>query len=324
MFLILVAASACGAAEKPDSNAQCLVCHGDLRREPIAAKHLEAAVTCVTCHGESAEHIQDEMQMTTPDRLFGRKEVESACSSCHAGPGKIYRRSDHKDPNTVKAFYRKWLGRVRPNGRVITADSICTDCHGLHNVGAGAVEAEDKAETKKWTPLFDGRSLTGWKSVGDAMWKAERGGINVESANARGLLLTDRDYADFRLALTFRVSGPVNAAVCVRSDTEGEGPRVTMTADNKKTVPAGSVRLPDKGLVLVNTNDELLDAGGWNTISIEVKGSELAVWLNGKRTGSVAAELPETGRIGIALEKAKAGRLLIREILLSDLPDRPD
>jgi hypothetical protein len=36
----------------------------------------------------------------------------------------------------------------------------------------------------------------------------------------------------------------------------------------------------------------------------------------------VAAEMPEAGRIGIALEKAKAGSLLVREILLCDLSDK--
>jgi hypothetical protein len=321
-LLALIAAAACGAAENTASNAQCLVCHGDLRREAIAADHLDAAVTCVACHGESVEHIQDEMQMTTPDRLFGRKEVEAACSGCHAGAGGIYRRSDHKDPNSVKAFYDKWLGKVRPNGRAITADSICTDCHGRHNVGAVTAEAEDKAENKQWTPLFDGRSLSGWKASGRGRFNAERRGLTAEPAGAKGFLLTDRDYGDFRLAVTFRASGPVKAAVCIRSDAEGKGPRVTIAGGDKQTAPAGSVLLPDKGLVLSNTNDVLLDAGGWNTLSIEARGKELAVWLNGTRIGLVAAEMPEAGRIGIALEKAKAGSLLVREILLCELSDK--
>jgi len=65
---------------KADGNALCYTCHLGLQHEPITAQHVVKGVTCMSCHGPSVEHMQDEMQVTKPDRLFGRGEVNDMCS----------------------------------------------------------------------------------------------------------------------------------------------------------------------------------------------------------------------------------------------------
>ena len=114
-----------GSQDLPNNNGLCLVCHLDFDDDPITADHLHRGITCAHCHGKSTAHMHDETMMTSPDILHGRSEVEAMCMSCH---------QPHKDPGTVEIFYRKWLGRKRENGRSITADSTCTDCHGLHTI----------------------------------------------------------------------------------------------------------------------------------------------------------------------------------------------
>ena len=109
----------------PNNNGLCLVCHLDFGEDPITNDHLLRGITCAHCHGKSVAHMHDETLMTSPDVLYGRTEVESMCGHCHRS---------HKDKRAVENFRAKWLGKKRENGRNITAESTCTDCHGLHTI----------------------------------------------------------------------------------------------------------------------------------------------------------------------------------------------
>jgi hypothetical protein len=110
---------------KTASNDYCNVCHVDMSGEELTVSHLKHEITCTKCHGDSVEHMQDEQGMTRADVKFGRAEVDKFCKTCH---GK------HEHPDKVAAFQKEWLGKTRPNGRPITEQSICTDCHGKHVV----------------------------------------------------------------------------------------------------------------------------------------------------------------------------------------------
>ena len=114
-----------GASEMPKNNELCILCHMDFDEEEITAEHISEGITCAGCHGASVAHMHDETMMTGPDILYGRLEVEGMCSQCHEG---------HKKTEAVEAFREEWYGRKRENGRGISKDSICTDCHGLHTV----------------------------------------------------------------------------------------------------------------------------------------------------------------------------------------------
>jgi hypothetical protein len=70
--------------------------------------------------------MNDESMMVPPDILYGRTEVEAMCKQCH--------QQDHKSPQAVEAFRQKWGGRKRENGRNVTENSICADCHGRHTI----------------------------------------------------------------------------------------------------------------------------------------------------------------------------------------------
>ena len=109
----------------PKDNGLCILCHMDFDEEAITAEHISEGFTCAHCHGVSIAHMHDETMMTSPDVLYGRREVEGMCNQCHQG---------HKKPDAVEAFRKEWHGRKRENGRGLNEISICTDCHGLHTV----------------------------------------------------------------------------------------------------------------------------------------------------------------------------------------------
>lgn len=119
------AAAAHAVKLEEGDNSQCLCCHMDFDGEDIVEKHLAKKITCRSCHGPSEPHRQDETLRTKPDLLWGRAEVRAFCRQCH---------QTHKKPAAVEEFRQKWLGKARPNGRFISKDAVCTDCHGEHTV----------------------------------------------------------------------------------------------------------------------------------------------------------------------------------------------
>lgn len=109
-----------------EDNEACLVCHADFKSELIVSKHLaDAAMTCCACHGDSDMHRSDESNITRPDVIWGRAEIDAFCNQCH---------EPHEKPDKVEEFRKSWAGKRRPTGRFVVKDSACTDCHGDHAV----------------------------------------------------------------------------------------------------------------------------------------------------------------------------------------------
>jgi hypothetical protein len=309
--------------EKPGGNGKCYVCHPDMKTEELTTNHLDMGITCDECHGPSTEHMHDEMLMTKPDLLFGRSEVRKMCSNptCHMpGDGReTYGRQDHMDPEAVEAFFKKWTGRMRPNGRAVTHDSVCTDCHGTHNITEPLKTLDEQPQ---WVAAFNGRDLTGWQSPAAASWtvKARRiigtPGANDESST----LWTGVMYDDYLLAVTFRATWPIHAGIWLRGAGSERGPRIEIFSS--KTAFTGSILVPGKGLALANLREDILDRESWNTISVRVEGNRIQVWLNGEEIGAVHAAGPAKGRIGLYIEKhpaSKSAELTVREVLIQRL-----
>jgi len=102
------------------ANAACYVCHTPFVREELSKVHVEGKVTCVKCHGLSADHANDEnIGATPPDIVFPRDEIDPLCLRCHP---------THNVPaqEVVLRFLERRLPATRP--------PVCTDCHGRHKI----------------------------------------------------------------------------------------------------------------------------------------------------------------------------------------------
>jgi hypothetical protein len=330
-------------AEKTGGNSKCYVCHPDLKTEELTTSHLAMDITCTECHGLSTEHMHDEMLMTQPDLLFGRAEVNKMCSnpSCHKPGGEriVYGLADH-DPVAVEAFFEKWHGRIRPNGRAATHDSVCTDCHGTHNITKPINTSED-GQAAEWITAFSGRDLAGWQPSGSASWTVERGRIIVKpGANGEGgVLWTKAEYEDYLLAVTFQATWPIHAGIWLRGigSEQGseQGARIEIFDSEKPIAFTGSVCVQGKGLALVNLREDLVDREGWNTLSVKVEGDRIQVWLNGEEIGVVRVTGPGKGKIGLYIEGqhpadllrkskrrgSKSAELSVREVLIKQLSE---
>ena len=318
-FAVLAGVSASSMAEesqseKPGGNSKCYVCHPAMKTEELTTVHLGMGITCDQCHGASTEHMHDEMLMTQPDRLFGRSQVRRMCSTCHQPMQgrEVFGRDDHMDREAVEAFFKNWKGRMRPNGRNITPDAVCTDCHGTHNISE-PLKTASETEQSEWISLFNGRDLRSWRRSDADPWIVKAGRI----VGAGGALWSDQSYEDYLLAVTFRATWPIHAGIWTRGE---DSPRVEIF--ESKPAFTGSVLVPGKGLALVNLAEDLEDRESWNTISIKVQGDRSQVWLNGEEIGVIRAAGPSKGRIGLYVTKHPASmssELSVREILIQPL-----
>jgi len=120
----------------PAPDKACFVCHDNYSREKISRKHraredddgkdddehLKPARLrpkrngCAGCHGPSLAHRMDEDNVTTPDLMYARGEVEAACLRCHVPHKKETDRDDEQKAP-------------------LPPDPVCTDCHGRHRAG---------------------------------------------------------------------------------------------------------------------------------------------------------------------------------------------
>jgi len=311
---MLAAAAEPESAPKAD-NSMCYVCHLTLKTEEITKIHFSEGYGCTKCHGPSHDHMHDEMLMTTPDKLFGRRQVDAMCGECHE--------DQHEDvEREVEAFRRHWRDKERPNGRAITETSICTDCHGTHNIDKD-LKAESQQEPE-WTAVFGGSDLTGWRPSGKAEWRTRLGRIAAAaSAEGDGDLWTDAQHENYKLAVTFRGEWPLHAGVWLRATDENRGPRVEIFRNEKPAAFTGSVGLPGKGLALVNLREDLFDDGGWNTLAVEVRGDRIAVWLNAAEIGAVRCDMPQRGRIGLYIKggpEYRDAEWTVGEVQIQELP----
>lgn len=304
-----------GEVQSPSENTLCVVCHVDLKKEPISVVHDADDITCMKCHGPSTAHMQDEMLMTKPDLLFGRTEVVPMCMECH---------DDHEDPDAVDAFLEQWRGRHRENGRAITDDAVCTDCHGAHNIVTEMGEAAKASDAPKWTALFNGLDLTGWNAEGNATWTVERGSIvGRQGPNAAaGNLFSEQEFGDFELVVTFKMEWPGNSGVWFRYQSPEKAYQADILEYRDPVCYAGSLYCPGKMFLALNEDPDIVNRELWNTLIIRAQGDHLVVTLNDVVTADVHDASFDRGRVGFQIHPGdvfKAMAIHVREVLIRDL-----
>jgi hypothetical protein len=186
-------------------------------------------------------------------------------------------------------------------------------------------EKNKTAETKTenaWIDLFNGQDLTGWQQVGQAAWKVERGAIvGTQGENhVGGDLLTEATYKDFLLTATYQVEWPCNSGIWFRYASPQKAYQVDILEESQSDPPhySGSIYRVGTGFIAANSNKDLVDREGWNTISVRAEGNHLQAWLNGNQVADVTDDTyTGAGQIGIQVHSgADFGpmKIAVREI----------
>jgi len=185
-----------------------------------------------------------------------------------------------------------------------------------------------------FTPLFNGKDMAGWSTLGNGAknWAIENNA--VASNGAGGWLLTDREYDNFELRCEYRLATKAaNSGIAIRTPASGDPAFAGMEIqlldeaghqgklrDDQRTGAIYGVLGPR-----ANTNKPL---GEWNDFRIVCQGRKVTVEQNGKLLVTTNledhhdkfAKFPglkrSTGRIGL---QSHTGRIEFRNISIKEL-----
>ena len=148
-----------------------------------------------------------------------------------------------------------------------------------------------------WRPLFDGKTLAGWKPTEGGRWDVKDGaivGTSPKEERRHGLLVHDAPMEDFTLRAWFRVhsgdSGLYFRAERVASGVSVHGFQVEIDSSAEtgglyETGGRAWVHMPDKKQI----KQAKYEPGEWNRVELSAHGGRLVVKINNR----VTAELPD-------------------------------
>ena len=145
-----------------------------------------------------------------------------------------------------------------------------------------------------WQSLFDGETLNGWRGY-DSLdvppgWRVEDGTIHF--SEGKGDLVTTSEFADFELALEWKVADGGNSGIFYLAPLGFDA--IYMGAPEMQVLDDAMHR--DGGNPLTSAGAAyglyaaprgvVKPAGEWNDVRVRVLGNDVEHWLNGERVVS--------------------------------------
>jgi serine/threonine protein kinase/CubicO group peptidase (beta-lactamase class C family) len=166
-----------------------------------------------------------------------------------------------------------------------------------------------------WRHLFNGRDLSGWKLDGGAdAWRVEHGELvfAVSDEKKQGWLLTEVEFADFRLHFDFQLEEGANSGVALRTAPNASKRLIVNIEDNTSPKWAKAPPTERTGALFelaIDRQAQMRPVGEWNRMDIELRGASLVAKVNGRETVRrhldtepftkyLGAPFPVKGRIG--------------------------
>ncbi|MEZ6137826.1 MAG: DUF1080 domain-containing protein [Pirellulaceae bacterium] len=191
---------------------------------------------------------------------------------------------------------------VAPDSYVLNAESLL----------AAALPAE--LLEQGWVRLFDGQSLVGWFSVGEANWQAKDGVIKV-TRGERSYLCTNVMLVDYELQLEFRSDPTTNSGVFLRTSPQPEDVSLDCLELNiappDNPFPTGSF-VQRKKVEPAELGD--FDPTLWHKFRVRLVGEQVEVFLDDKQVAEIQ-DKTSVHRGHISLQHNE-GRVEFRNIML--------
>lgn len=177
------------------------------------------------------------------------------------------------------------------------------------------------ADKEGWTPLFNGKDLTGFvQHNGTATYRVEDGTIvgKTSEGSPNSFLCTEKNYGDFELKFEVKVDNALNSGVQIRSVSDKSikggrvhGPQVEIATNGTAGFIYGEAL--GTGWLSQDRSDPKKQAafkkGQWNKYHVKAVGESIQTWVNGVQV----ADLTDTktnmksGFIGLQVHGIKRG-----------------
>ncbi|MFJ4965178.1 ThuA domain-containing protein [Streptomyces sp. NPDC088729] len=223
-------------------------------------------------------------------------------------------------------------GRSFYTGLGHTKESYAEPAFRQHVLGGlryatGQVKA-DCAPDGDYRPIFNGRTLEGWKQAGPGKFSVKDGALHSEGG--MGLLTYQaKELKSYSLKLDWRMAGDDNSGVFIGFPSSDDP---WSAVNNGYEIQIDATDAPDRttGAVYTFTSADvkardrvLRPPGQWNSYEIRVQGERVRVFLNGVKindfTNTDPARSLKDGYIGLQNHGAD-DQVSFRDIQLKELP----
>ncbi len=150
----------------------------------------------------------------------------------------------------------------------------------------------DESWEEGFVPIFDGKTLQGWKrheglpedNIG-GRWQVIDGAIagDQDPPGRGGLFITTHEYRDFILKLEVNIDYPVDSGLFLRVGDKGKSHQVTL--DNREGGQVGAIYLPwtQGGVMDSPAGMEHFTSSDWQDVEIRIEGepARIRFHLNG-------------------------------------------
>ncbi|MBO0950810.1 3-keto-disaccharide hydrolase [Fibrella forsythiae] len=204
---------------------------------------------------------------------------------------------------------------------------------GIPTLGNVPVLAQSPGKT---VSLFDGKTLTGWKTVDPAhtsLWSVAdsliRSGDGVHKIPENTYLHTLKAYEDFEFRCLFRLhgdpaTGMINSGIQYRSVVEGN--KIIGYQADIGTGYWGDLYDEHRRGKLVGgdlrTLKHLLNETGWNSYIIRCKGNHHELYINGVKTCDYTekeGKIPRKGVIAVQIHSGGVAQVEFRDLVITEL-----
>ena len=155
----------------------------------------------------------------------------------------------------------------------------------------------------EWTPLFNGKDLSGWTLSGDVDVKIVDGVLTgTQKTPKGGNIILDAEYDNFELRFSYKVDWPANSGVWFRFNGK-QGYQFDILKHPKSL--SGGLYCPGKLFITANMDESLEKDGEWNEGRVLADRKTLKLWLNGHLVGETEDATHTKGSIAIQIHGGK-------------------
>ncbi|MEU0101289.1 ThuA domain-containing protein [Streptomyces sp. NPDC006267] len=296
--------------------------------------HIQPATVRVEDHDHPAtEHLDEEWERTDEWYNYGTNPRDNAKVLATLDET-TYTGGNMKGDHPISWCQTYQGGRSFYTGLGHTKESYAEPAFRSHVLGGlryatGQVKADCKPD-KGHRPIFNGKTLEGWKQAGPGKFSVSDGALHSEGG--MGLLTYQaKKLKAYSLKLDWKMSGDDNSGVFV-GFPESDDPWSAVNNGYEIQIDATDAADRTTGAVYtfksanIKARDRVLrPPGQWNSYEIKVRGERLQIFLNGAKindfTNTDPARSLKDGYIGLQNHGAD-DQVSFRNIQLKELPSK--